>query len=246
MFGPAISDELTRRLRDAGIAFHGSSHAEFAHGELKLQPGGARSRPGRVVALPYLEGPALRGIESDAHGFIPVSERGEVHGLRGVYAAGDATWYPIKHGGIAAQQADVVAATIAARAGLGSLPAPLRPVLRGMLLTGEDTLYVEAELVGDGEFQSTVSERLPVGPADEDRRPPPRSVHGQRRPADCPGVGGVYAPPDSRERARRRLIRTPSPDAFIGRGRRSPVCTCTRVPRAFQKGLHVRSHEPPL
>jgi sulfide:quinone oxidoreductase len=164
MFGPAISDELARRLRRAGIAFRGSSYAEFAHGELKLQPGGARSRPGRVVALPYLDGPQLRGIESDAHGFIPVSERGEVHGLPGVYAAGDATWYPIKHGGIAAQQADVVAATIAARAGLGGLPAPLRPVLRGMLLTGEETIFVEAELVSDGEFQSTVSDVCPWDP----------------------------------------------------------------------------------
>jgi sulfide:quinone oxidoreductase len=164
MFGPAISGELSRRLRHAGIAFHGSSYAELAHGELKLLPGGTRSRPGRVVALPFLDGPQLRGIECDARGFIPVSERGEVHGLPGVYAAGDATWYPIKHGGIAAQQADVVAATIAARAGLGGLPAPLRPVLRGMLLTGEDTIFVEAELVGDGTFASTVSDACPWDP----------------------------------------------------------------------------------
>ena len=33
-----------------------------------------------------------------------------------------------------------------------------------MLLTGEDTLYVEAELVGDGEFQSTVSSVCPWDP----------------------------------------------------------------------------------
>ena len=164
MFGPAICDELARRLRRAGIAFHGSSTAELAHGELKLQPGGARSRPGRVVALPYLDGPRLRGIESDADGFIPVSERGEVHGLAGVYAAGDATSYPIKHGAIAAQQADVVAATIAAHAGLAGPPAPLRPVLRGMLLTGEETIFVEAELGDDGEFQSTVSDVCPWDP----------------------------------------------------------------------------------
>ena len=164
MFGTGISDELTGRLADAGITFHGSSCAELAHGELTLRPGGERTRPGRVVALPYLEGPLLRGIETDAHGFIPVSERGEVHGVPGVYAAGDATWYPIKHGGIAAQQADVVAATIAARAGCGVEPAPLRPVLRGMLLTGEDTIYVEAELASDGEFRSTVSNACPWEP----------------------------------------------------------------------------------
>ena len=158
MFGSGISDALAGLLHEAGIAFHGSSYAELAHGELTLRPGGARSRPGRVVALPMLDGPLLQGIESDAHGFIPVSERGEVHGLTGVYAAGDATWCPIKHGGIAAQQADVVAATIAARAGLGPLPGPLRPVLRGMLLTGQDAVFLEAELAGDGEFRSTVSD----------------------------------------------------------------------------------------
>lgn len=158
MFGAGISDELTRLLRRAGIVFHGSSCAELAHGELTLRPSGARMRPGRVVALPYLEGPQLSGIACDPHGFIPVGERGEVNGVADVYAAGDATWYPIKHGGIAAQQADIVAATIAAHAGAGRLPEGLRPVVRGMLLTGRETVYMEAELVGDGEFRSSVSD----------------------------------------------------------------------------------------
>ena len=89
---------------------------------------------------------------------------GAVHGLDGVYAAGDATSYPIKHGGIAAQQADVVAATIAARAGVGVEPEPLRPVLRGMLLTGDDTVYLEAELDGDGDVRSTMSDVCPWEP----------------------------------------------------------------------------------
>ena len=40
-----------------------------------------------------------------------------MEGLDGVYAAGDATWYPIKQGGLAAQQADVVATAIAAAVG---------------------------------------------------------------------------------------------------------------------------------
>lgn len=158
MFGTGISDELTGLLGRAGIVFHGSSCAELAHGELTLRPSGARMRPGRVVALPYLDGPRLDGIECDPHGFIPVGERGEVKGVADVYAAGDATWYPIKHGGIAAQQADVVAATIAAQAGAGRLPERLRPVVRGMLLTGEKTVFLEAELGADGEYRSTVSD----------------------------------------------------------------------------------------
>jgi sulfide:quinone oxidoreductase len=165
MFGSGISDELACRLADANITFHGSSCAELAHGQLTLSPSGEHMRPGRVVALPYLQGPQLRGIETDAHGFIPVSERGEVHDVPDVYAAGDASWYPIKHGGIAAQQADTVAATIAARIGIGAVPEPLRPVLRGMLLTGEATIYLEAQLASDGEFRSTVSDVCPWEPA---------------------------------------------------------------------------------
>ena len=163
MFGAGISDALALLLRDAGIAFHGASRAQFAHGELTLQPSGVRLRPGRVVALPQLEGPRLPGIPCDEQGFIAVDATGAVRGLDGVYAAGDATSYPIKHGGIAAQQADVVAAAIAARAGAGVEPEPLRPVLRGMLLTGEDTMYLEAELAG-GEFRSTMSDVCPWDP----------------------------------------------------------------------------------
>ena len=63
-----------------------------------------------------------------------------------VFAAGDATAFPIKHGSLAAAQADAIAETIAARAGALADPAPLRPVLQGMLLTGADPLYIRAEL----------------------------------------------------------------------------------------------------
>ena len=164
MFGAGISDELSRLLSAAGIVFHGGSRAELAHDVLTLQPSGVRLRPGRVVALPHLEGPRLAGVPCDGQGFIAVDAIGAVSDLDGVYAAGDATSYPIKHGGIAAQQADVVAAAIAARAGAGVQPGPLRPVLRGMLLTGEDTVYLEAELAG-GEFRSTMSDVCPWEPA---------------------------------------------------------------------------------
>ena len=87
-----------------------------------------------------------------------------MRGLDGVYAAGDATAYPIKHGGVAAQQADVVAAAIAARAGLTGDPQPLQPVIRGALLTGLGTRYLEATPIGDGGFDSTVSAVCPWDP----------------------------------------------------------------------------------
>jgi len=156
-FGTRVSDELTRLLDRAGIAFRGSSFAELAHGELRLRPGGERLRPERVVALPLLEGARLAGIPTDPHGFIPVGTFGEVRGLTDVYAAGDMTTYPIKHGGVAAQQADVVAAAIAARTGAPVRPQPLQPVIRGMLLTGNGTLFFEAQR-GENGFESTVSD----------------------------------------------------------------------------------------
>jgi sulfide:quinone oxidoreductase len=181
LFGAGISNELSRLLRDAGITFHGACFAELAHGELKLKPGGFRLRPERVVALPLLEGTQISGVPADPHGFIAVDEHGEVFGLAGVYAAGDITAYPIKHGGLASQQADVVAAAIAARAGAAVEPEPLRPVLRAMLLTGDDTRYLEAELGSEG-FSSTVSDVCPWDPPAKlvARHLGPYLAHGDR------------------------------------------------------------------
>jgi sulfide:quinone oxidoreductase len=164
LFGAGISNELFRLLRDAGITFHGSSFADFARGELTLQPGGRRLRPDRVVALPLLDGPPITGVPADPHGFIPVTEYGRVLGLEGVFAAGDVTSYPIKHGGLACQQADVAAAAIAASAGAPVDPQPLRPVIRGALLTGGGSRFFEAEMLGHGGFSSTVSDVCPWDP----------------------------------------------------------------------------------
>jgi sulfide:quinone oxidoreductase len=163
LFGAGVSSELSGLLQAAGITFRGLSFASFAHGDLTLEPSGLRLRPDRVVALPLLDGVPITGIPTDPHDFIAVSELGEVFGLTGVYAAGDGTAYPIKHGGLAAQQADVVAAAIAARAGVAIEPQPLQPVVRGMLLTGDDTRFIEAEM-GDGGFTSTVSDICPWDP----------------------------------------------------------------------------------
>ena len=74
-------------------------------------------------------------MPADAHGFIPVDEYGRVSGVDAVYAAGDATHHWIKHGGLASQQADAVAAHVAAAAGAPVEAVPYHPVLRGRLLT---------------------------------------------------------------------------------------------------------------
>ena len=182
MFGAAVSEELTRLLTDAGIAFHGASSAAFARGELTLQPSGEHTQPGRVVALPLLEGPGIAGLPSEPDGFIGVTEYGEVPGCDGVYAAGDATAHSIKHGGIAAQQADVIAAAIAAQAGVALDVPPLRPVLRGALLTGAGTRFLEAELDGGVATSSTVSKVCPWDPPTKiaARHLGPYLAHGRR------------------------------------------------------------------
>ena len=161
LFGAGISDELSRLLTAAQITFHGSSFAELERGTLTLRPSGMKLRADRVVAMPLIEGPRIAGLPSDPHGFIAVGEHGEVRALDGVYAAGDVTSGPVKHGGISAQQADVVAAAIARRAGADvELPA-LRPTFDGALMTGRGTLFLQAELDEDGAYHSTVSDVCP-------------------------------------------------------------------------------------
>ena len=76
-----------------------------------------RSRSTRVIALPRLLGPRLRGVPSDPLGFVPVDEFTRVRGLDGVHAVGDVAAHAVKQGGLAAQQAAVAAAVIAARGG---------------------------------------------------------------------------------------------------------------------------------
>jgi sulfide:quinone oxidoreductase len=68
-----------------------------------------------------------------------------------VYAAGDLTNFPIKQGGLAAQQADAAAEAIAAAAGAEITPAPFRPVLRGLLLTGLTPRFMRSDV---GSYES--------------------------------------------------------------------------------------------
>ena len=66
------------------------------------------------MALPELVGPRIAGLPADDDGYLRSTSRPRV-GCHDVYAAGDATAFPIKHGGLAAQQADALAEAIAAR-----------------------------------------------------------------------------------------------------------------------------------
>ena len=108
----------------------------------------------RIVALPRLVGPHLRGVPAVSDGFIPVDTHGRILGARTEFAAGDATNCPVKHGSVAAQQADAAARAIAAFAGAPVAAAPFHPVIRGLLLTGERNEQLSASIVGGHSLHS--------------------------------------------------------------------------------------------
>lgn len=145
LFGGRASGELLERLEALGVAFLAGVRLEHLRaGEARFAPGDRVVRADRIVTLPAIAGPAVPGLPADHDGFLPVDAHGDVQGAYDVYAAGDAVAYPIKHGGLATQQADAVAEAIAARCGVPLEPAPFRPVLRGMLVTGEQPQFLEA------------------------------------------------------------------------------------------------------
>ena len=109
-----------------------------------------------------------------------------MRGVEDVFAAGDATTFPLKQGGLATQQADAAAEAIAADLGAAVRPAPFRPVLRGLLLTGGAPLYLRSRLTPDGEPSGHAARRLAaraVVAAGQDRRPLPRAAAGHRAAA---------------------------------------------------------------
>ena len=152
MFGVPASDAVGHMLATEGIEFVGSSHPSVGQGHVIADPSGRRIDVDRVVALPVLVGRRLAGVPCDDGGFISVDPHGRVPRVAGVYAAGDGTAFPVKQGGLATQQADAVAQTIAAEVGADVDPQPFRPVLRGLLLTGGDDRYLRHTIAGgDGE-----------------------------------------------------------------------------------------------
>ncbi len=156
LFGGRASGGLLEYLEQLGIAFLPGARVEQVRpGEVHLEPGGRMRRADRVVTVPVLHGPRIEGLPHDADGFVPIDAHGAVRGVSDVYAAGDATDFPIKQGGLATQQADAIAETLAARAGAPLTPAPFRPVLRGMLLTSEQPRYLESDVDGSGGARAT-------------------------------------------------------------------------------------------
>jgi sulfide:quinone oxidoreductase len=165
VFGEGISSALADLLAENRIEVIVAAHAEIPRaGVIEVGGGDRRIEVDRVVALPELEGPRIPGLPATAEGFIPIDDHCRVRDTERVYAAGDATDFAVKQGGVAAQQADTAAQAIAALAGAPVQPEPFHPALQGVLLTGERPLYLSAHL-GEGGVSSTLTHEPTSSPA---------------------------------------------------------------------------------
>ncbi len=159
IFGSAVSDGVSALLTAAKIRTIPSAYVEIPRpGELVINPGDRRLRAKRVVALPELYGPAVQGLPVSEHGFLRVDVFGRVQGARDVFAAGDAVEFPVKQGGIASQQADAAAESLAAMAGAAVEPRPFVPTLYGVLLTDAGPRFLKARITGGQGFESEFSD----------------------------------------------------------------------------------------
>jgi sulfide:quinone oxidoreductase len=104
-----------------------------------------------VLALPALRGRPIAGVPTDRDGFIDVDEHCGVRGLEGVWAAGDATTFPLKSGGFAAAQADAAAQDRAATAGAAVEAQPFEPASHGELAGLPAGPFLEARLSTGGD-----------------------------------------------------------------------------------------------
>jgi len=148
LFGRAVGAQMGELLRERGIEVLSGVHpVSFEDGRLSVAPGEPIEAEA-VVSLPRLEGRRIDGLPAGQDGFLLVDEHCRVAGVRGVYAAGDVTAFPVKQGGIATQEADVAAEAIAAAAGAEVEPAPFDPVLRGVLWTGDEPRYLYGRPAG--------------------------------------------------------------------------------------------------
>jgi sulfide:quinone oxidoreductase len=137
MFGASCSAAVRRVLNVSGVTLHTGSHGRpYGRGWLDIFPGDRGMRVDRIITQPRLLGPRLRGIPAGPDGFIQTDPNGRLTGVEDMYAAGDATNGQIKHGELAAQQADTVAATIARSAGIAIEPWASRPLAARGLING--------------------------------------------------------------------------------------------------------------
>ena len=154
VFGPGVSTLVESLLAERGIRLRTETVATSAAAD-------------RVIAVPRLVGRRVAGVPTDWNAFIPTDQWGRVADVADVFAAGDVTAFPVKQGGLATQQADVIAAVLAERAGAPVAVPPARHVLRTRLLGLDRPLFLRAELDGSGRLlaPAAASEEPPWWPA---------------------------------------------------------------------------------
>src|SRR5204863_9373776 len=130
---------------------------------------------------------------------------------------------------------DAVAEAIAARAGAPVDPAPFRPVIRGLLLTGAEPIYLRAEMRADGTAGVAAASGLLQPASAGSNRPlwwPPAKVAGRylapylatARPSrlaaaglvDRPAPPTAAAPPSERRAALEMVLALADADARWG------------------------------
>jgi sulfide:quinone oxidoreductase len=155
IFGTDASHALVRLLKDRKIEVLTAASCEVTKARtIRIDPGDRSLEMDRIIALPELRGPAIAGLPHDDAGFIPVGDYAQIKGIERVWAAGDATDYPVKHGGVSAQMADTAARSIAALAGVPVEPRRFDPTLEGVLLTGGARRHLRRRATGDDGVRS--------------------------------------------------------------------------------------------
>jgi sulfide:quinone oxidoreductase len=150
IFGDRASEGVAELLTKAKIETITNADAEIPEqGQIVIGRGHRHVQAARIVALPELYGPSIHGFPLSHDGFIRVDRFGQVPDCGPLFAAGDATDFAVKQGGVSSQQADVVAESIAALAGAEVEPHPFNPVLRGMLMTYDKPYFMSAQITGD-------------------------------------------------------------------------------------------------
>ncbi len=161
-FGSRASGAVAALLAASGVKFV-SGHAVRYHDGQLLLAGGRELDVEIAVAVARLAGPAIPGLPSDEEGFVAVDELGRVPGAEDVFAAGDATAFPLKQGGLATQQADAIAELLAVGLGAAVPRRPFRPVLRAVLYGGRERHYLQAEL-GERLQETSTASSEPLWP----------------------------------------------------------------------------------
>jgi sulfide:quinone oxidoreductase len=165
IFGSSASSTVAELLAGANVKTINSAYAQVPSShEVLINPGERHLEVDRVIALPELYGPIVRGIPLGEHGFIRVDPHCRVPDVERIYAAGDATDFPIKQGGIGSQQADVAAQSIAILAGAPGTHERFNPTIHGMLLTNGKPQYLTAHITGGHGFSSEITATPPSAP----------------------------------------------------------------------------------